>query len=254
MKRIVKISAGIITVVLLLACVIGGVWLVIKLRSPFEKTTIIAEEGIVSPPDTTFVVNGIEIKMIGVKKGKINCKGLRETIELDDFYIGETEVTQELWMAIMGDNPSKNKDSILCPVENIDLVKCVEFVHKLDSISGIDFDIQSYPQWLYAAHLGNRNDMSLSFDGDALDSVGWHKGNSGDRTHPVKQKQPNDLGIYDMIGNVSEWTISGTDPLFIVVGLGFDIDQSSCGVLGKRELDHAYYKTEAIGLRLVYCP
>lgn len=251
MKRIGRISIGVITAVLLLACIIGGVWLVGKLRSPFEKTTIFAEEGMVCPPDTTFIANGIQIKMIGIQKGKINCKGLKETIELNEYYIGETEVTQELWMAIMGYNPSMNKDSILCPVENVDLVECLEFIHKLDSITGVDFNIQTYPQWLYTAHLGVCDDASLYCD--ALDSVGWYKGNSGGKPHPVKQKKPNALGIYDIIGNVSEWTISGSDPLFVVAGGGYESDKSSCGI-ESHEFDHAHIKTGATGLRLVCYP
>lgn len=98
MKRNIKITVWVIAAIILLSgCIIGGIflkdYLYEKLNPPFEETTIFPDDSREHPTDTTFVVNGIEIKMIGVKGGKINCKGLRKTIELDDFYIGETEVT-----------------------------------------------------------------------------------------------------------------------------------------------------------------
>lgn len=67
----------------------------------------------------------------------------------------------------MGNNPSVHKDSILCPIEGIDLVECLEFVHKLDSVSGIKCYIQSYPEWLYVAHLGGK-DANMSYYNDRI--------------------------------------------------------------------------------------
>ena len=254
MKRNIKITVWIIAAIILLSgCIIGGIflkdYLYEKLNPPFEETTIFPDDSRELPTDTTFVVNGIEIKMIGVKGGKINCKGLRKTIELEDFYIGETEVTQELWMSVMGDNPSYNKDSILCPVENIDLVECLEFVHKLDSISGLKFYIQSYPEWLYAVHLGCMDTNTSYYD----DSISWYKENSDNTTHPVKQKHPNTLGVYDMVGNVSEWTISGSDPLFFVVGGSYETEKKCCDI-ETYDIYHAYIKMGSTGLRLIYYP
>lgn len=254
MKRKIKITVWIIaTIILLVGCTIGGHllknYLYEKFNPPFEETTIYPDDGRENPADTTFTVNGIEIKMIGVNGGKINCKGLRETIELKDFYIGETEVTQELWMSIMGNNPSVHKDSILCPVEGIDLVECLEFVHKLDSVSGIRFYIQSYPEWLYVAHLGSRNANTSYYD----DSTSWYKENSDNIPHPVKQKTPNTLGVYDMVGNVSEWTISGSDPLFFVMGGSYETEKENCKI-DAYDIYHAYIKMESTGLRLVCYP
>ena len=254
MKRNVKnTKLAIVAIVLLSVSVFGGLLLkgvLYELFNPeFKETTIFPDDGSDSPSDTTFYVNGIEVKMIGVKSGKINCKGFRKTIELPDFYIGETEVTQELWMSIMGENPSIHNDSLLYPVENIDLEECLEFVHKLDSVSGIKFYVQSYPEWLYVVHLGNMYANTSCFD----DSMSWLKGNSGNTTHTVKQKMPNSLGIYDLIGNVSEWTISGSDPLFFVMGGSYESDGKQCD-LDTREIDHANVKTESLGLRLVCYP
>lgn len=254
MKRKIKVAVWIIiAIIILVGCAIGGLllknYLYETLNPPFEETTIYPDDSRENPVDTTFTVNGIEIKMIGVKGGKINCKGLRETIELKDFYIGETEVTQELWMSIMGNNPSIHKDSILCPVEGIDLVECLEFVHKLDSVSGIRFYIQSYPEWLYVAHLGGKDANTSYYD----DSTSWYKENSDNTIHPVKQKHPNALGVYDMVGNVSEWTISGSDPLFFVMGGSFETEKKNCKI-DAHDVYHTNIKMGSTGLRLVCYP
>lgn len=254
MKRNVKIGVWVIaTMMLLLGCVIGGLflkdYLYDKFNPPFEETTIFPDESRERPADITFTVNGIEINMIGIRGGKICCKGFRDTIELDNFYIGETEVTQELWMSIMGDNLSNHRGDILCPVEDIDLVECLEFVHRLDSVSGVNFYIQSYPEWLYVARLGCM-DTNISY---CDDSMSWYKENSDNTTHPVKQKRPNTLGVYDMVGNVAEWTISGSDPLFCVVGGSYETEKERCKI-EDYDIDHANIKMGSIGLRLVYCP
>ena len=140
MKRVYKIIAWIVVgIILLCACVVGVFLLKDVLNPDFKETKIYPDESRVAPKDTIIGVNGVEIKMIGVKGGKIDCKGLKKTVELDDFYVGETEVTQDLWSAIMGDNPSINQTGDSLPVENVDLVECMEFINKLDSITGKDF-------------------------------------------------------------------------------------------------------------------
>lgn len=258
MKRNVKIAVYLLgAIILLTACIIGGLrlkdYLYEKNNPPFDKTIIIPDSKSEPIEDTMLVFNDIEIKMIGIPGGKICCEGFRDTIELENFYIAEAEVTQELWTAVMGDNPSNHRDSLNLPVENVDLAECLKFVHLLDSISGLNFYIPSYPQWLYAAYLGNKDIVSPYCGGTKLDEVAWYKGNSSNTLHPVKQKSPNALGIYDMSGNVSEWTLSGSDPLFYVMGGGFDSD-STCCEMDKYEIDHAKIKMSSLGLRLVYFP
>lgn len=242
-----------VAITLVIVCIIGGFLfkdhLYDVLYPPFEETTIFPDDNREKPADTTFTVNGVAIKMIGVKGGKINCKKLRKTIELDDFYIGETEVTQELWVAIMGDNPSVHKDSLLCPVENVSLLDCADFVHKLDSVSGIKFYIQSYPEWLYAAHLGGKDAGTSYYD----DKASWYKENSDSISHPVKQKKPNALGVYDMVGNVSEWTISGPDPFFFVMGGSYETEKENCKI-DASDFYHADIQVASTGLRLVWYP
>lgn len=247
MKRGYKITAWIVGgIILLCACVIGMFFLKDVLNPDFKETKIYPDESRVAPKDTIIGVNGVEIKMIGVKGGKIDCKGLKKTVELDDFYVGETEVTQKLWSAIMGNNPSVNQAGDSLPVENVDLVECLEFVNKLDSITGKDFYIPTYPQWLYVGYLSKQ--LPVNEDGFA-----WYRDNSENATHNVKQKKPNSLGIYDMLGNVTEWTISGSDPLFIVAGGSYDTEKEKyndelC------EFDHCNVKTGSLGLRLVMRP
>ena len=250
MKRGYKITAWIVGgIVLLCACVIGVFLLKDVLNPEFKETKVYPDESRVAPKDTIINVNGVEFTMIGVKGGKIDCKGLKKTIDLNDFYIGETEVTQGLWSAIMGDNPSVNQSGDSLPVENVDLVESMEFVNKLDSVSGLDFYIPTYPQWLYVGYLSKQ----LPVNEKVLDSFAWHRDNSGNATHNVKQKKPNSLGVYDMLGNVSEWTISGSDPLFIVAGGSYETEKDKCND-EFREFDHCNVKTGSLGLRLVLYP
>ena len=254
MKLKYKTTAWVaVAITLVIVSIIGGFlfkdYLYDVVYPPFEETTIFPDDSRENPADTTFMVNGVAIKKIGVKGGKINCKKLRKTIELDDFYIGETEVTQELWVAIMGDNPSVHKDSLLCPVENVSLLDCADFVHKLDSVSGIKFYIQSYPEWLYAAHLGGKDAGTSYYD----DKASWYKENSDSISHPVKQKKPNALGVYDMVGNVSEWTISGPDPFFFVMGGSYETEKENCKI-DASDFYHADIQVASTGLRLVWYP
>ena len=156
--------------------------------------------------------------------GKIHCEGL--------------------WKAVMGDNPSCHQDGDEFPVESVDLIDCLEFVCKLDSLSGIAFTIQSYPEWLYATHLGGLADCDSS-----LTDKAWFEENSGDMTHPVKMKHADALGLYDMIGNVAEWTISGSDPLYFTVGGSYESDKSHCSA-AMRDMAHAEVALGSLGLRL----
>lgn len=250
MKRTYKITAWIVGGIVLLAIfLIGYLKFGDNFKPEFKETKIYPGENRIAPSDTIIDANGVMIKMIGIKGGKIDCRGLKKTIELDNFYISETEVTQELWTAIMGDNPSMLNAGDSLPVENVDLIDCLKFVHRLDSITGNSFDIPTYPEWLYVANLGTKQACI-----NTLDSIAWHKGNSGSTTHAVKQKNPDNLGVYDMFGNVAEWTFSGSDPLFIVAGGSFSDEMDKVDT-DYREFDHGKVKSATIGFRLVlYLP
>ena len=126
------------------------------------------------------------------------------------YYIGETEVTQELWKAIMGtsNNPSGHNGDKL-PVENISQADLLSFIEKLNSKTGLTFSLPTSTRWQYAFK-GACISKNYTYSGSNSSSdVAWHSGNSNNTTHEVKTKQPNEIGIYDMSGNVYEYISNG---------------------------------------------
>ncbi|MDX2278428.1 MAG: formylglycine-generating enzyme family protein [Saprospiraceae bacterium] len=127
-------------------------------------------------------------------------------VYVDDYYIGQTEVTQAQWEAVMGNNPSFFKNCPECPVENISWDETQIFITKLNKMhKGNNYRLPTDAEWAFAGLGGNRSKGYTYAGGDELDQVAWNNNNSYNKTHPVKGKSPNELGLYDMSGNVWEF-------------------------------------------------
>lgn len=171
------------------------------------------------PVDQPFTVGGVTFTMVYVEGGTftMGCTGEQgsecydnekpaHTVTLSDYYIGETEVTQALWRAVMRNNPSFWRGDEL-PVEQVSYSDVILFIAQLNAMTGREFRLPTEAEWEFAARGGGRSRGYKYSGGNTIGDVAWYSDNSGRRTHPVKQKKPNELGIYDMSGNVMEWCL-----------------------------------------------
>ena len=181
-------------------------------QQPVVQAPIANSDNITIP-----VKDGISIDMVRVEAGTFTMGATAEMKDpnddekpthrvtlTNDYYIGKYEVTQALWKAVMGNNPSNFKGDNL-PVEKVSWDDCQEFISKLNRITGKTLRLPTEAEWEYAARGGN-NSRGYQYSGsNNLSDVAWFRGNSGGKPHAVGTKQPNELGIYDMSGNVDEW-------------------------------------------------
>lgn len=165
----------------------------------------------------TFTVNGVSFEMIAVKGGTFTMGGTAEqssdarsdekpthSVTLSDYYIGKFEVTQELWQAVMGSNPSQFRGDNL-PVEYVSWNDVQEFIKKLNQQTGYNFRLPTEAEWEYAARGGSKSKGYKYSGSNNIGDVAWYNDNSGGKTIQVGTKASNELGIYDMSGNVYEW-------------------------------------------------
>ena len=187
-----------------------------KLQVKSQQT--LGNENVASGEKQTFTVNGVSFTMIAVEGGTFQMGATSEqgsdadndekpvhSVTLSDYYIGETEVTQELWRAVMGSNPSYFSGYLQRPVENVSWDDCQEFITKLNNLTGKNFRLPTEAEWEYAARGGNKSQGYKYSGSNTIGNVAWYTYNSGSKTHDVKTKHANELGIYDMSGNVYEW-------------------------------------------------
>jgi formylglycine-generating enzyme required for sulfatase activity len=269
---------------------------------PTEKTTSNTARKQTKPSHKdsvlTVKVAGVTFKMVYVDGGHfmmgmqqgfegipdmLQSKRYIQDVTLSPYFIGETEVTQELWQAVMGSNPSTWKGKQR-PVENVSWDDCQEFVTKLNQLTGKKFRLPTEAEWEFAAR-GGVISQKFRFSGsNNVNDIAWYWANSGDRplggewdfntmdanhcqTHDVKTKKPNELKLYDMSGNVSEWcedrigrykSTPQTNPTGATNGServhrggNWSFEEKKCTVIYRYSLK-PNLKHETIGLRLAF--
>jgi formylglycine-generating enzyme required for sulfatase activity len=211
------------------------------------------------PPEMIFVQGGSF--MMGSNNGGREERPVHN-VDVADFYIGKYPVTQALWESVMGENPSHFKGPDL-PVEQVSWDDAQVFIKKINTLDpGKEYRLPTEAEWEYAARGGQKSQGFTYAGSNDLNEVGWYEDNSNKQTHPVGQKMPNELGLYDMSGNVWEWCYDGymnydnTEDAFnsrVFRGGSWYYDSNSCRVSSRGSLP-TMDKVGFLGFRLAAAP
>lgn len=193
-------------------------------RAP-SKVRVISEQTKSTLLKSMVWVEGGSFEMGSDAEGARLREQPKHTVTVDSFYMAKTEVTQALWLEVMGwDNSYYPCDN--CPVNNISWLNMQLFIERLNAATGETFRFPTEAEWAYAAKGGKQSKGTAYSGSDHIDEVAWYAGNANRRSHQVAQKKPNELGLYDMTGNLWEFCLDDmnknaytreprTNPLFL---------------------------------------
>ena len=242
----------------------------------FKMSRVVPQEPYVAKIET-FTVKGVSFDMVFVEGGTFmmgatleqgsdaeNDEKPTHQVTLSDYYISKYEVTEELWIAVMGKKRGLQRDSKK-PIMYVSWEDCQNFIKRLNQLTGKSFCLPTEAQWEYAARGGKWSRGHTYSGGNNIEDVAWIVSNSGGVTHPVGQKSPNELGLYDMSGNVWEWcqdcydnysSVQQTNPLGssgsyrVNRGGGWSYNAADCRV-SRRSANNPTSTDRDLGLRLV---
>ncbi len=251
-------------------------------ESLFDRETIIDRKILeVYVPTQIETVGGLNLEMVLIEGGTFtmgctpeqgdDCYGDERPaheVTVSDFYIGKYEITQKQWRKVMGSDPSEAyfKGCDDCPVERVSWDEAQQFIRELNRMTRNNYRLPTEAEWEFAARGGNKSQGFKYAGSNNLNEVAWYDNNSGRRTHPVGQKKPNELGLYDMSGNAWEWCsdwygrytpqskvnpqgpASGTHRIYR--GGGYNSNEVRCRVTNRYLFAPEFSGTFFLGLRL----